>query len=75
MYTAEDYKAGRGRGVKVSTSVLPYLKAKQVNVVHNPAVTGVDSEEEPKAPTTPSKPKNPYDVARQEILREQAGEE
>lgn len=80
MYTAEDYKAGKGRrvSVKASTSILPYLKAKQVQVEHNPAVKGAGSKEEPKAPTTPPKApstKDQYDEARMEILREYAGEE
>lgn len=76
MYTSADYKAGKGRkvSVKASTSVLPYLKAKQVNVVHNPEVTGAGGKEEHKAPPTPApKPKDQYNEARMEILREHTG--
>lgn len=78
MYTAEDYKEGKGRkvSVKANTSVLPYLKAKQVRVEHNPAVAGAGDKEEHKAPTTPEpKYMDPYDEARMEILRGTQGEE
>lgn len=78
MYTAEDYREGKGRkvSVKANTSVLPYLKAKQVRVEHNPAVAGAGAKEEHKAPTTPAlKPMDSYDEARMEILRGMQGEE
>ena len=74
MYTAQDYNEGKGRAVKVKahTSVLPYLKSKEVKVTHNPAVTEA-GKEDPKGSITSAV--NQYDEARREIMREHAGEE
>lgn len=75
MFTSQDYQEGKGRKVtvKANTSILPYLKAKQVKVEHNPAVKGTEDREEHK--TAPTVSKDPYDKARMEIMREYAGEE
>lgn len=52
MIRAEDVKAGIAEHKpKACTSVLPYLKSKQIHVEHNPAVKG--SGREPQA--TPQK--------------------
>lgn len=41
MIRAEDVKAGIAEHKpKACTSVLPYLKSKQIHVEHNPAVKG-----------------------------------
>lgn len=40
MIKAEDVKGGLPQRTKASTSVLPYLRSKQIHVEHNPEVKG-----------------------------------
>ena len=51
MIKAEDVKGGLPQRAKASTSVLPYLRSKQIHVEHNPEVKGGNR----KSQVTPQK--------------------